>query len=317
MELLQHCSDTYYTQFDLSNEEIAKYAYEHASNDQFTKLLNYHCRNYALFEWMREYIPKMNPNFVIETSLRNPTFTEAIMKQFPNKIIEYATNMIAQKQITKDNLVEFLRKFNIDMHLEQFAALTFTWIKTYKEEPQLEIYVAPNTSIEFEMGYNTNMSIWRRYVNFSTVPNEMKSISYWKYMIDTKGKKKNPNHTIMYTFFSNSLENKIIFCKSDVELLTPAVPRYSIPVDFVKVKPFLHEELITNDICSFCQMTKDDWNKVAGGNDSLDIVAFSDSKNIYRERTPLKIVLKYIVNALIVKFECDVQSMEVVERRQQ
>ena len=310
MGLLQHCEDTYYTQFDLDNEEIAKYAYEHVSTTQFSKLLDHHCCNHKLFEWMREYIPKMNPTFVVTVALENPTFAEALMKQFPNKLIEYITRMIAQKQITKNNLVEFLQKYNIDTHLERFAALAFTWIKTYREEPPLEIYVSPNTNIDFENNYNTTASVWRRYVNASTVPKEMVSLNYWQYMINTKGQKKNPNHTIMYTFFSNSLENKIIFCKSDIELLPPAVPRYSIPIDFIKVKPFLHEELITNDICLFCQMTKDDWNKVAGGNNSLDIVAFSDSKNIYRERTPLRDILKYIVNALMVKFACDIQSME-------
>jgi hypothetical protein len=132
---------------------------------------------------------------------------------------------------------------------------------------------------------------------------EMLSMKYYDYMVKSNGVKRNPNQTIMYSYFSNSNENKLIFCKSDVELLDPAIPRYYIPVEFKKLKQYLHEDLLTTDICMFTQLTKNDWEKVAGGKEDIDIVAFNDMKNVYRERMPLKEVIKYLIDNIEIEFD--------------
>ena len=209
--------------------------------------------------------------------------------------------MILRKTINKKNFNEFWKDYGD--RAKSRMTLGFAWIKTYHEEPPLEIYASPNVNIDGD----TNASLWKRYVNECTIPKEMTSVAYYDYMIKTKGIKKNPNCTMMYTFFSNSLENKIIFCKSDIEFNYPAVERYSIPIEYDKIKPFLHEELETNDICMFASLDKDDWEKIAGGKSDVDVVCFSDCKNIYRERTPLKRVIEYIIMHIELTFgeECE------------
>ena len=57
-------------------------------------------------------------------------------------------------------------------------------------------------------------------------------------------------------------------------------------------------------------MTKDDWNKVAGGRDDIDIVAFSDTKNIFRHRTPMMELMTYIIAAIEIKFGINVTMHE-------
>ena len=233
-----------------------------------------------------------------------PELTDQLLFANPGQIEPWFEKEIEHKDIDKNNFSELFSKMFTQSELKhpsRESTLSFTWIKTYHEEPPFEIYQSPNYNVKGE----TLASIWREHVNSSTVPKEMISMSYYNYMIATHGQKKNPNFAIMYTFFSNSLENKIIFCKSDIEFTEPAKLRYQIPVDYAKVKPFLHEELATNDICMFTSVTKDDWNKIAGGNDAYDVVVFSDSKDIYRNRTPLKQVIKHIIDHIEIKFDVE------------
>lgn len=226
---------------------------------------------------------------------------ERIAESAPRFVGYWFEQMILRKIINKDNFNEFWKDYGDRAKCRK--TIGFAWIKTYHEEPPLEIYASPNVNVDGD----TNASLWKRYVNEYTIPKEMTSIAYYDYMIKTKGIRKNPNCTMMYTFFSNSLENKIIFCKSDVEFDYPAVERYSIPIEYDKIKPFLHEELETNDICMFASLDKDDWQKIAGGNSDVDVVCFSDCKNIYRERTPLKRVIEYIIMHIELTFgeECE------------
>ena len=221
---------------------------------------------------------------------------------FPKAVGKWFESLIESKTINKDNWLEYWNKYNKSINIGNCCYL---WIKTYHDEPPLEIYISPNSTCG---EYNRNTcQTWADCVNRCTIPKEMTSMNYWQYMIESKGKKRNPNQSTMYSFFSNTDENKIIFCRSDVELQEPAKARYNIPVLFSELKPFLHEEIITNDICSFTHLTKDDWNKVAGGNDRIDVVVFSEMKNIYKERTPLKQVLSYLVENIEINFsvECD------------
>jgi hypothetical protein len=223
-------------------------------------------------------------------------------------IAEWFAQRIETKAINSSNFTEYWEKWGSRINNNSRAELCGKWIQYQKEEPPLPIYVSPNTTCG---SYNQSPNrIWCTYVNPATIPKEMTSINYYDYMIATKGRKRNPNHTTMYTFFSNTDENKIIFCKSDVELFSPARPRYSIAVEYDKLKPFLHEELDTNGICSFTHLTKDDWNKVAGGNDTFDVVCFSEMKNVYRERTPLKEVLNHFVTAIALQFDIEPEPIE-------
>ena len=226
--------------------------------------------------------------------------------------VQYVSECIRRKIVNRDNLDDYVKRFALATREYRFD-IGFAWIKEYKEEPPLLFYPNPNyreqRSIDnpnpqrtWQKGI-TIADCWSMYVNKHTTPMEMISMKYYDYMIKSNGVKRNPNQTIMYSYFSNSSENKLIFCKSDVELLDPAVPRYYIPVEFKKLKQYLHEELLTTDICMFTQLTKNDWEKVAGGKEDIDIVAFNDMKNVYHERTPLREVIKYIIDNIEIEFD--------------
>lgn len=248
---------------------------------------------------------KLTTNQCLQISKLNSTYDEQLLNYRPKILVEWFVQSIELKRINHDNFNEIYDKHKPES--KSRVELAVAWIKTYHEEPPIEIYVSPNETNR--SGVNLYRT-WCNNVNSNTVPMEMVNIGYWDFMMRNEGKKKNPNHTILYTFFSNTLENKIIFTKSDVDLLSPAINRYFIPVDYDLLKPFLHEELVTNDICTFTQVTKDDWEKIAGGRCDLDIVAFSEMKNIYRERTPLKEVLEYLINSIELKFNVEIVTNE-------
>ena len=313
-ELIKNREPKFYRYFDYyNNNDIMTYIMNNADDTSKKYILEHYFDKHN-----KNLIPKEPNDAFVSEYINN--YSKSMYKlmllydQYGSKElfdnIEFGgywfEQMIARKIINKDNFHEFL-----EQHKEKIAirnTLGFTWIKTYHEEPPFEIYGSPNLNVNGE----TNSSIWKRYVNENTVPMEMTSLNYYNYMIKTGGHKKNPNYTMMYTFFSNSLENKIIFCKSDIEFTKPAVERYQIPIQYDKLKPFLHEELETNNICMFCSIDKDDWDKIAGGNVSADVVCFSDCKNIYRERTPLKKVIEYIVQNIELKFDEECIEVDVL-----
>lgn len=226
--------------------------------------------------------------------------------------VAYVSECIRRKIVNRSNLGEYIKRFTLENHEHRFD-IGFAWIEAYKEEPPLMFYPNPNyreqrsiDKLNPRRSWQKGITIadcWATYVNNSTTPMEMTSMKYYDYMVKSNGVKRNPNQTIMYSYFSNSNENKLIFCKSDVELLDPAVPRYYIPVEFKKLKQYLHEDLLTTDICMFTQLTKKDWEKVAGGREDIDVVVFNDMKNIYRERTPLKVVIKYLIENIEIEFD--------------
>lgn len=236
-------------------------------------------------------------------------------------IVPYAYRLVKMKTINRGNIDEYVKRYALDDRQYKFD-IGFAWIESYKEEPPLMFYPDPNyrehctanqtnAKRTWQRG-RTIADTWEQYVNASTVPMEMKSMKYYDYMIKSNGIKRNPDQTIMYSYFSNSNENKLIFCKSDVELLDPAVPRYYIPVDFKRLKQYLHEDLLTTDICMFAQVTKNDWEKIACGNDGIDVVAFNDMKNVYRERTPLKDVIKYLIDNIDIEFDITCQKAGMI-----
>ncbi len=182
--------------------------------------------------------------------------------------------------------------------------LCMLYLKTVHREPPLEIYHAPSVNV---CG-NNNERIWTKYVN-NDVPREMKDNRYYDYMCFNHGARRPPNVTSVYIYFSNSIENKIIFMDDAYELSEPAIKTYLINVPYRKIKEFLTRELMTNNICMFTEVKDKDWMKISGGNEKLDIVAFSDYKDIYRNRTPLNKLLVYIKQALEVSFDIDISTI--------
>ena len=225
---------------------------------------------------------------------------ERIAESAPSFVGYWFEQMILRETINEDNFDEFWKEYGDRAKSRQ--TLGFTWIKTYHEEPPFEIYASPNVNINGD----TNASLWKKYVNEYTVPKEMMDIKRYEYMIKAHEMKGDPNSTIMYTFFSNSYSNRIIFCKGDVVLDYPAVKRYVIPISYDKIKPFLCEELEINNICMFASLDKDDWSKIAGGNSDFDVVCFSDSRR-FQEGPPLKRVIEYIIMHIELTFgeECE------------
>lgn len=344
LDLLHHCSMVYYSDFSFAEPLIRKYVIEtiisfyekYNSSDkpnkttEMNKIIT-HAQSLIESLVSMNYSPELEtesigelcssmpwskvintPTLVLELIKHNTNSTDYILSQFKNYIGDWFDWMINEKLINKSNFKSYFDKYYPQIPDEKkiFNKGTFcgSWIKTYHEEPPLEIYLSP---VENCGRYNsTTTRLWSNYINSSTIPNEMKSMGYYNHMIANNGVKRNPNHTVCYSFFSNTDENKLIFCKSDVELSSPAKLRYEIPVLFTDLKPFLHEELETNDVCSFTHLTKDDWNKVAGGNDSIDVVVFSEMKNIYHDRTPLVKVFKHIIDNIELKFDVDIISVQ-------
>ena len=240
------------------------------------------------------------------------TDVDWIIQQKPQLAVPYVSECVRRKIVNRDNLDVYVKRFALDGREYRFD-IGFAWIEAYKEEPPLMFYPNPNyreqRSIDMpnpQKSWQKGITIadcWSKYANSCTTPMEMTSMKYYDYMVKSNGVKRNPDQTIMYSYFSNSNENKLIFCKSNIELLDPAVPRYYIPVEFRKLKQYLHEDLLTTDICMFAQLTKNDWEKVAGGREDIDVVVFNDMKNVYRERTPLKDVIKYLIENIEIEFD--------------
>ena len=226
--------------------------------------------------------------------------THRLLERYPSCTIGMINYMLSSGVIMKhDELNDVLNRYHSAMENdEERFTIGFNCVRYLHCEPPLFVYPNP------QMAYDNSiiMNYWSTYINKRNVPQEMSSMKYYDYMVRSNGVKRNPNQTIMYSYFSNSNENKLVFCRSNVELEEPARSRYYIPVEFSMLKQFLHEELDTNDICMFTQLTKDDWNKIACGNDSIDVVVFSDVKNVYRERTKLADIIDYIINSIIIKF---------------
>lgn len=222
-------------------------------------------------------------------------------------IYEYLEALIRRKQLTPETCTALVQKYVPgDKHAsgnERLADLGKLMIEVYHEEPYFELYGPPN--------YNHNGTYaraWSQYVNNFTIPREMTEGAFYEYMVRCNGQRRSDKSTSCYTFFSNSLENKIIFVKSDALLSHPAVLRVDIPIPFDKLKSFLHEGIDTNGICMFTEMSDNDWNKVSGGNNQIDCVTFSDKKNVWCERTPLRTVLKHLVDSIELEFEVKIDN---------
>ena len=212
-------------------------------------------------------------------------------KEYFSEVIE----MLKNEEIYKDDedSIDIIRNECVDTKQH---TLGYYYIKAYKCIPMLEIYTDP----EIE----NLSSIWRELTSFET-PLEMTNKKYYDYMIKNNGKRRPSNITAIYSYFSNTAENKLIFIQNDETLDKPAKLRYIIPIEYEKVKEFITEDLDTNDICMFTTISNADWKKIANDNDRIDVVAFSDIKNVYKERTNFKKLIEFFKDAIELKFDCE------------
>ena len=208
---------------------------------------------------------------------------------------EYIIMWFAEMIKRKIDIKSLLGFFDINYRNEfyNYRPLSSYWIEFFREEPPLELYTDPKT-------YNLSRE-WKRYFDID-VPKEMIDVKYYEYMIKNNGQKRPKDITAMYTYFSNSEFNKIIFVSTDDVLDKPAKLRYIIPFGFNSIKEFLTEELDISGLCKFTRITNDDWNKISGGHDRIDTVAFSNVKNVYGEYSKLSELIEYFKSSIEVKY---------------
>ena len=195
----------------------------------------------------------------------------------------------------KIDIKTILGFYNIDYKKEFYnqRPLSSYWIEFFKEEPLLELYTDPKI-------YNLARE-WKIYFDID-IPKEMTDLKYYEYIIKNNGQKHPKNITAIYTYFSNSEFNKIIFVSTDDVLDKPAKLRYIIPFGFDSIKEFLTEELNISKLCKFTRITNDDWNKISGGHDRINTITFSNVKNAYGEYSKLFELIEYFKSSIEVKY---------------
>lgn len=222
--------------------------------------------------------------------------TELLKQVLENVNQENVLKWFCEMTVRKLFKIEYIENFPNDWKTERYhdRVLASYWIEYMRIEPPLSIYPSP-------MDYNL-AGDWRRL--FSTdPPMEMYDRRYYDYMLRNDGKKRPQNITAMYSYFSNSEFNKIIFISTDDILDKPAKLRFIIPVSFDVVKEFLTEDIDISGICKFTRITNDDWTKITGGKDRIDVVAFSNIKNVYGEYSKMSELIEYFKSSIEVKFD--------------
>jgi len=290
LDIIHHSENTFNRYKLIARDLIQNYiSLSNNENNYYMKLMQ------KPFE---EFIFISTPELVFKLIQQNILHKKELKEKAGKVYIKYLfEKKLTEKKINKENFTEKYKKY-FEILKDYKYSIADLWIKTYKEEPPLEIYFSPNE-------YNLS-NVWSRYINSYTIPKEMKSMNYWRYMIKTNGEKKNPNNTTMYTYFYNSNENKIIFCQSDVEFNDIAVLRFEIPILYSEVKDFLTQKLQKKNICKFTHLTKNDWNVLTNGN-LKDIVVFSEYKNILEEDyTEMPELLNYFETSISTEFGVEV-----------
>lgn len=197
--------------------------------------------------------------------------------------------ILSKSKLSFEELFKILFKTN-------YTEFGVEWIKNKKTDPPFELW--PETpNIELQKAYKSYISI--------ELPKEYTEKRFYDYMIKNKSKR-NSECTAIYTLFSNNSEHKIIFIDDNNMLMPPAKKRMTIPVKYETIKTFIGEELDTNNITMLTKISGADFDKICGGNHLIDCFVYSDIKNIYRERTPLKQILEYFVNVLEMKYNIEV-----------
>lgn len=234
-----------------------------------------------------------------------------VMRRYENTIKININDNTQREHITKDDIKDYIEKYKevIDYYVFMYENHTigYYWVKYVHDEPFYTIYPSPLID---------NLAVvWKQHYSVPP-PKEMVDIKFYNYMMKYNGVRRPQNITAFYSYFSNSNENKFIFINNDNVLENEARLRYIIPVNYQQVKTFLTEELETNDICLFTKISDKDWQKIAGGNDRIDCVVFSDWADVFRHRTTPSKLIKYFKEAIELKFNVvlkdEIDSDEVI-----
>lgn len=179
---------------------------------------------------------------------------------------------------------------------DDYTNLGCIWIEYKHCDPPFELWpTTPDKKLQ---------NAYTRHIS-SVLPREYTERRFYDYMMKNKSKR-STDCTAIYTLFSNNNEHKIIFIDDNNLLESPAKKRMTIPIKYESVKTFFGEELDTNNVTMLSKISGSDFDKICGGNHLIDCFVYSDIKNIYRERTPLKQILDFFVDVIQMKFNIKV-----------
>ena len=200
--------------------------------------------------------------------------------------------------IKSDSTIPFndvLNKVHGEPH--QYDCYACMWCESRKCDPPFDMWPqTPNRDLQ---------KAYRKYIS-EELPKEYTDVKYYNYMM--KNKRLHGEHgTNVYTLFSNNIENKLIFVDASKPLDEEyAELRFSVNIEYSKMKKFLGEQLNINNITTRTRLSDYDFNKVCGGDTNIDCFVFSDIKNIYKEITPLSQLLEFFKTAIETKFNVEV-----------
>lgn len=237
-----------------------------------------------------------------EIAAEHADYRDRLLEVFPSKTTFMMTYMLKRGMFPDYNAFEEkLEKYYPVM--KEYAvgifSLGFCVVEKLHCEPSYLIYPPPSGKIDGK----TIADVWRDAVG-TEPPMEMVSTRYYTWMMDNKGKKRSPEHSALYTFFSEDfLENKIIFTRFDDRLTGPAEIRLYIPVDFEKLKTYLREELDTNDICTLTRLSARDWNELGFDKDNHpSTVVFNNYTNDGQHKLQMSELLNYLIENIEIEF---------------
>ena len=248
--------------------------------DYWSNLLDTYLEYFCYFDKVSEMPENIKKLFKISN----------IHTQFMNHIERYEDPMTLIKHFP------FYVSEYMELYYKDELTIGMKWVSHFKREPPLILYHSP-----VKYGKYNFERIWREYV-CSDIPLEMTDRRYYDYMIKNKGLKRPENITSVYIYCSNTIGNKIIFVDDKHILLPPAEKRYEINYNFKDVKTFVSQSLETNGICQFSQLRNDDFKKISGGDQMIDIVVFTEIYDVYLQRTPIDKLMNYFDLKLNEKF---------------
>ena len=268
------------------------------TEDQF-KLLMMKCMNFN--ENIKCNI-EMNDKFItILSELKYKYFFDVVQNKYFDKLKdEYISNNdnYVISYIKSNSSLSFndvLNKIHGEPH--QYDCYACMWCESRKCDPPFDMWPqTPNRDLQ---------KAYRKYIS-EELPKEYTDAKYYNYMMKNK-RLRGEHGTNVYTLFSNNIENKLIFVDASKPLDEEyAELRFSVNVEYPKMKKFLGEQLNINNITTRTRLSDYDFNKVCGGDTNIDCFVFSDIKNIYKEITPLSQLLEFFKTAIETKFNIKV-----------
>ena len=278
-------------------------------NPDFLKLFKFDLEYIVLsdkisIEWI-DFLIKLGYRYFFDTEENISKYFDKFYnnKCYINNVDSYIINWIISKsELTFEDIIKnYEEVMNVKVKEHQFDKYACIWCKYRKIDPPYDMWPqTPNRELQ---------KAYREYIS-EELPKEYTDKRFYEYMM--KNKSKRPEHcTSVYTLFSNNIENKVIFV-DDTFILDDkyAQLRFTIDVDYHKVRKFISEELNINNMTTRTCLSDYDFAKVCGGNTLIDCFVFSDFKNIYKEITPLTELLDFFKTSLEIKFNVEIKNIE-------